>query len=336
MKIFVCEYITGGGLYREAMTDSLAAEGAMMRDALLSDLAGIPAVEVIVTYDARLPAPALVPDAIPVHADGDLQLVWSDCMKRAEAVWLIAPETDDILSNLTKAASDWGKRVIGCPLDAVSLMTNKYQTYRALVAAGIPTIPSYRMGHWLEEAGDVSALEWVVKPDDGVGCEGIHHFSTISSLRKWLLQYGHDRLIIQPYVEGSAASLSMICRDGRAWLLACNQQKVLIEAGRIRYAGSRVNAMADDWDRFEELARRLAAAFPSMTGYVGADVICNEQGLHVVEINPRLTTSYVGLRRSINCNPARLILDLLYNDGFDGTGFRMPEHMSRQVVEVTP
>jgi predicted ATP-grasp superfamily ATP-dependent carboligase len=32
-----------------------------------------------------------------------------------------------------------------------------------------------------------------------------------------------------------------------------------------------------------------------------------------VEINPRLTTSYVGLRRSLSINPAELILSIWQN-----------------------
>jgi predicted ATP-grasp superfamily ATP-dependent carboligase len=34
----------------------------------------------------------------------------------------------------------------------------------------------------------------------------------------------------------------------------------------------------------------------------------------VLEVNPRLTTSYVGLRRAIGVNPAGLVLRLLQQD----------------------
>jgi predicted ATP-grasp superfamily ATP-dependent carboligase len=36
-----------------------------------------------------------------------------------------------------------------------------------------------------------------------------------------------------------------------------------------------------------------------------------EHGPVVVEINPRLTTSYVGLGAALDCSPAALVLDLI-------------------------
>ena len=50
----------------------------------------------------------------------------------------------------------------------------------------------------------------------------------------------------------------------------------------------------------------------------------------VLEINPRLTTSYVGLRRAMDCNPAQLVLDMFYNAAFE-----RPLTMARNVVEIS-
>ncbi len=44
-----------------------------------------------------------------------------------------------------------------------------------------------------------------------------------------------------------------------------------------------------------------------MRGYLGVDLILGPQGVSVIEVNPRLTTSYVGLRRVIRENLAGLI-----------------------------
>ena len=45
----------------------------------------------------------------------------------------------------------------------------------------------------------------------------------------------------------------------------------------------------------------------------------------VVEINPRLTTSYVGLRQSLDLNPAELILSIWQNREFP-EGDRKEDH----------
>ena len=47
MRVLVCEFVTGGGMRGELLPASLAREGAMMRDALLRDLAELPGVEAV-------------------------------------------------------------------------------------------------------------------------------------------------------------------------------------------------------------------------------------------------------------------------------------------------
>jgi predicted ATP-grasp superfamily ATP-dependent carboligase len=49
---------------------------------------------------------------------------------------------------------------------------------------------------------------------------------------------------------------------------------------------------------------------PELWGYAGVDLMQCEQGPRVLEINPRLTTSYAGLRQSLGINPAALVLEL--------------------------
>jgi predicted ATP-grasp superfamily ATP-dependent carboligase len=68
---------------------------------------------------------------------------------------------------------------------------------------------------------------------------------------------------------------------------------------------------------------------PGLAGYVGVDLIVGENAITVLEVNPRLTTSYAGLRRAIGANPARLVLDLLYNEHFI-----LPPDMTCQVVPI--
>jgi tyramine---L-glutamate ligase len=52
--------------------------------------------------------------------------------------------------------------------------------------------------------------------------------------------------------------------------------------------------------------------------------------IFVLEINPRLTTSYVGLHDAMGYNPTRLVIDLFYNEDF-----QFPQKISRNIVEIT-
>ena len=62
------------------------------------------------------------------------------------------------------------------------------------------------------------------------------------------------------------------------------------------------------------VAARIAKAFPGLWGYVGIDLIDSPAGPLVLEINPRLTTSYVGLAAAIGGNPAGMVLAMLAAD----------------------
>ncbi|MFA6179570.1 MAG: ATP-grasp domain-containing protein [Candidatus Methylopumilus sp.] len=329
MKIFVCEFITGGGLYRESIPASLAQEGMMMRDALLSDLSTLADVELTSTYDMRITPPLRANQAIPVQVQDDVWQVWAECIAQADAVWLIAPETGGLLTRLTVLVNHYNKLLLGCTLAAVEIASSKSLTSQALTRAGVATIPVYHFVDWLREAPQATN-GWVAKMNDGAGCEDSGYFDKADTMVEWM-QTRQSSHVIQAYQRGTPASISMLCKQGDAWLLSCNQQKIEIVDGKFCYSGSIINGMAEHWQAFECIAKQVAQALPGLAGYVGIDVIVSaDSTIHVLEINPRLTTSYVGLHSSINCNPAQLVLDmLLYNDVFV-----MPA-ITRQKVEVT-
>ena len=53
MRVFVFEYITGGGCIGKDMIPSLTAEGDMMLSAVVRDLSSLDHVEVLVCRDVR-------------------------------------------------------------------------------------------------------------------------------------------------------------------------------------------------------------------------------------------------------------------------------------------
>lgn len=324
VKLFVCEFITGGGLYREPLPASLAREGLLMRDALVRDLAELADIELTMTCDVRI-APPQVGKTRMVQGGDDVWQLWEAGMREADAVWIIAPESGAQLLRLTALTERLGKLVIGSDSAAVALASSKHATCHHLQTAGIAAVPTYRLDDWPHEA----TVRWVVKPDDGVGCEDTVCFDDAHAVRAWM-QMRAATHVIQPLMQGRAASLSVLCKQGKAWLLSCNVQKVTVEHNRFVYAGSMLNGAAAYWAPCEELAARIAHAISGLTGYVGIDLLIDEENITVLEINPRLTTSYAGLRTALECNPARLVLDLIYN-----ARFQLPREIRRHVVDVT-
>jgi predicted ATP-grasp superfamily ATP-dependent carboligase len=74
--------------------------------------------------------------------------------------------------------------------------------------------------------------------------------------------------------------------------------------------GCVVNGLWNGEESYHLLASQVTAAMPELWGFVGVDFIITPDGPTIVEINPRITTSYVGLKESIGINPAGLVLDL--------------------------
>ncbi len=318
MKIFVCEFITAGGLYRDNLPPRLAKEACLMRDALLSDLADLNAlnnqpIEIMQTYDQRL-LPPILGYASPITLHDDVWQVWDTCIESADAVWLVAPESDGILLKLAQRVEALGKPLIGAKPQAIALTSNKYQTYQALTQAGMLTVDTYLFSDLPNM--HVSETGYVVKRMDGVSCEDSFYFKTYNEMLVCMQQSRQQTHIVQPYIEGIPASMSCVFyKDSlgktSAKILSINQQHISIDAGEFSYSGSTLNVMPELEREMQFIAQQVASAIDGLLGYVGLDVIVSSKGVMLLEINPRLTTSYVGLRQGLGINPVALILDML-------------------------
>jgi predicted ATP-grasp superfamily ATP-dependent carboligase len=310
MRIFVCEYITGGGLLNEAIPPSLAREGELMLGALARDLADVGGLSLVVSRDPRMPPLSLAGEAVVADAHRDIWATWRAIISEVDAVWPIAPETGGVLARLSTEVLAHDRILLGSRPDALAVAASKLATIRRLEQAGVGVVPTFPVA----SAPLESAASWVVKPDDGVGCLDARCVSRDAlrvALANNTLPAGY---VAQPYIEGMAASLSLICRQGSAWLLSCNRQRVGLHGGEFQLEGVVVNGIARAVAEFEVLAERIASALPGLWGYVGVDLIMAPDGPLVLEVNPRLTTSYVGLRAALAVNPAALVLALSRED----------------------
>lgn len=307
MRIFVCEYITGGGLQGGVAPASLIAEGAMMVQALAADLADISGVRVLAAYDPAVTLGPL-PAELRAVAPNGIWRQWQELVAEADAVWPIAPETDGALERLTELAEKGGRPVLNSRLAALAIARSKLATFRHLASRGIPVVPTVDA----QDDPPPSEAGWVAKPDDGAGCDNTIFLPDAIALARWRRAGPAASSVLQPFLPGAALSGSILAQEGRSWLLACNRQNVEIMGGKFAYHGGIVGGAEEFRARLEPIAAQIAAALPDLWGYVGVDLIDGPGGPVVLEINPRLTTSYIGLRRSLGLNPAALVLALLH------------------------
>ena len=307
MRILVCEFVTGGGLRESDLPESLVREGDLMLQALVKDLMALPGLEIWTTRDDRLPG---APAGVKTTWIRGGRSIWStleQLLSSVEIFWPIAPESGGALERLCRLARETGCRSIASDPSTLALTASKVATTDHLAHCGLPTVATWRTGQV-----DESPTGWVVKPDDGAGCEETRYFTDHRALCDWLGLLPPDHgFVIQSYVPGTPASLSLLCRDGKAWLLACNRQRITLQNATLHYEGSEVAALEAARPRFEPIAEAIAESMPGLWGYIGVDLIDTANGPRVLEVNPRMTTSYVALGQSIGVNPAGLVLSLL-------------------------
>ncbi len=274
-----------------------------MLHALARDLGEIAGVRLTTTRDRRLPPPDFAAGVQMIAENEDWQLHLSGLLAAADACWPIAPETDGTLAALCALCEQSGCVLLNSSAAAVRCAASKRLTADALLAAGLPCAPAWNAGEAWREWVSVDQ-KVVIKPDDGVGCEHVRVNDAACAVLR-------DGDVVQPYIEGEAASLSVLYGGGEHRLAGVNAQEIEVCGGELSLKACVVNGLRHRAYDFDDMAKRLGQAIPGLAGYVGVDCVVHDDGVCIIEVNPRLTTSYVGLHDSLGVNPAACVLSLL-------------------------
>ena len=312
-RIFVYEYLSAGGEVAAEAAGELLAMGQAMRDAVVADLLRLENYHVTVAT-CKQAAPPPQPARCVTPRDGES--TWHFVQRQAEVhdlAWVIAPETDGLLAKLHACVppGHW----LGCDAASIVLATHKRRTLGALAAAGIATPLDF------EHAPDTA--RWVVKPDDGAGAVATHVHGRHQTARDEAAARARagEAVTLEPWVEGEALSLSLLCGVGRCELLCVNRQQIDVDAlGLVSFRGVESNALPRGDARtavLSALATRVQRAVPGLRGFVGIDVVWHAQhGPVVIEVNPRVTCAYVGLSRLLGRNLAADTMAAVRGDAF--------------------
>jgi predicted ATP-grasp superfamily ATP-dependent carboligase len=316
--VLVYEFFTGGGCPPGDLAGGLAAEALGMLWALLVDFRSWGAVRTITAFDLRFEerVPGLSRETLPadeiVYAlPGEHENVYLSLLKRCDAALVLAPETNGILAKLTAQAVMAGVPLLGSSASAVATAGDKGACSRLFGLAKLPAprtcITSFANAPQIARQINCPL---VIKPLDGVGSEGVCRVDRLSDLPAFLAMVRqvtcHERILLQSFISGVHASVSLLVADGRCLPLSLNCQ--LIETGSpFRYWGSQVPFHHPAAENALGLARSAVNLIPGLNGYVGVDMVLKDDSAQLVEINPRLTTSYIGLRQIAQANLARAI-----------------------------
>jgi tyramine---L-glutamate ligase len=309
MRIFIYEWATGGGLVEEVgLPPSLFAEGAAMARALAADFALLDDCQVSLLRDMRLDEPPpprcrIVEVDSYAHARSEFERQ----ALRSDYTLVIAPELDGILTRTIRQLEQLGRPSLNASCDFVKLAANKQHTAALLNQAGIAVPEAVLLPADTDKLPVDFPYPGVLKPLDGAGSQ---HTLLVEGPGDLPPPYPWPRRL-ERYIPGQPASVAFFCSAySQVPLPPCWQR--LSSDGRFQYLGGSLILEPSLVDRATRLASRALAALPPAAGYVGIDLVLGEaldgSADVVLEVNPRPTTSYVGLREAVHENLAAALL----------------------------
>jgi len=252
--------------YTTTRDPALAPEGAAMLDVLHKSFTRC-------GYEVMLPGTGDFYDEIVRLAPGcDMGLV-------------IAP--DPLLAKFTLPVEQHSHN-LGCGSMNIALCANKVTTGKLLKSHGIPVPP------------DAPEGRHVVKPVSGCDSQGVRLTTDAPGRGEFA----------QGYIEGEHYSVSLVMSRivGEACLyfsgnpplvLAINRQFVTIGTdGAFTYSGGETPAHPARGQEIIDTAVKAATVL-GCQGYCGVDVVVGDR-VFVVDVNPRITTSLVGIAACMN------------------------------------
>jgi len=281
-----------------------------MLRALLSDFRAWGRFPVLTTLDRRLADVSLPADQIVIIDPTTYPTPLIRLAKQCGTAIIVAPESGGILERLSAAVEEAGVLLLGSRSEGVAVAADKWECHQRFARRGLPDPATVRTT-WNRVYGDAAELGFplVAKPIDGAGCEGVGLATSAAALDEVLAQPAlrqASSFLLQRYVRGIAASVSLLIGGEKAVAISLNEQW-LRTGVPFEYRGGVAAMLHDRSAQALDLALDAVTLVPGLQGYVGVDLVLNDSGCSLIEINPRLTTSYVGIRRVIGANLAEAI-----------------------------
>lgn len=314
-SVLVFEWMVGGGGYCDSVkpstqtTASMMSEGAGMLQAVVEDFDRAK-IDTLVLVDNRFDSSSDLPgEKMLVESGIHLVETLTGAAERVDWILLVAPESEGRLSWLHAILDPFVEKLLCPDRDFVELTADKSKTCELLRKAGVRTPAGCRLDQWLREPSILKlSSPFVLKPNDGAGSEGIRWLDVGAPVdpsgiepKKWR---------IEEVVSGKAASVSVLCGGvaGQNCVFDPTLQ-IFIDGHWVDCELVKESGMIS---RAKRLAERVIATLPQTIGYIGIDFVygsCAEADT-VIEVNPRLTSSYLRLRDHVDFNIAERLSEL--------------------------
>ena len=271
----------------------------------------------------------LVAFKVPLQADctaqvassGELDAAFEAATESAETNFVIAPESAGVLEALVRKVERFGSSSLNCNSAAIHSVANKPMLLEHVKRLGIQVPKSLRV-HIHETNASVAksvneelGFPAILKPANSTGCSALSVVNDAKQIETAIAKIRAispaETFLAQELILGTAASVSIYSNGQEALPVSLNQQSVTLATpdADSSYDSGVVPLKNPFKGQAFSAAKRIVESIRGVRGYLGVDMVLTEDGPIVIEVNPRLTTSYVGLRMVSGFNLAEALTD---------------------------
>jgi hypothetical protein len=316
MEVCVYEHVSGGGYAGQKLPVWGLAEGYSMLRTLLEDFKQL-GCRVSTLLDERVKIEGLKADVVkPVKSSLEVEALLEDLASKADATLIVAPEQGGTLSKLVKLAEKHSSTILNCPSSFFERFPGKAETLEALKVAGVRFPETLVVNHpeALASHKRREGFPVLVKPSLGAGCVGLSlawNQSQLEEAVKYAWKVSPSKILVQKFIRGLHGSLCLLANGSQLEVLSLNLQILCFsqEIGGVKYLGGLTPLRLENRAVVvSEALKAVEVLASSLRGFLGVDFVLAEGEPWIIEVNPRLTTSYLGLRKTLKENPARILL----------------------------
>jgi predicted ATP-grasp superfamily ATP-dependent carboligase len=269
--------------YATAHDPSLAAEGAAMLSVLKQSFERC-------GYDVMVPG------------NGDFGAEIEHLARLCDMGLVVAP--DHLLARYTQILEQHTHN-LGCGFMTVALCANKVRTEKILHSHNVP-VPA-----------ELSAGKRVIKPVKGCGAQGVRISDGPTGAGEFSQQYIEGEHFSVSIVASRVVGDACLYFSGKPPLvLAVNHQYIETGSdGLFHYRGGETPVHPAREAEIVEVAKNVVEVL-GCQGYCGVDVVVADK-VYVVDVNPRITTSLVGIAACMKEEIAGILVAASKGEGPD-------------------
>ena len=327
MQVLLYEHITGGGFAETPWELGFASQAFAMMNTMVHALLSAN-YDVHLLYDNRINSEFL-PKAKKlneVSESGEWKATLARECDGADYTIIIAPEDDMILVEAIKIVEKSGTILAGSNSESVSFCSDKAKCNSLFEDLKLE-IPQSIAGtlQYIHSTSDDFPFPAILKKTTSSGATSLHYLQRYENL-DFLMDrpdVNDSQYILQKYVKGIDASVSLIITDSEAQVLTVNKQNIQKGACGTpsKYLGGECPLDHPANKSARDIAIQIVDSIPGLNGYIGIDFVFQGDTALPVEVNPRLTVSSVGISRVMNPKILASVIDSQLMEGSRHGGY---------------